>query len=336
MASSLVAVTKTSLPETDTLKFISSGKVRDLYEIKDGKDEYLLFVASDRISAYDVILNNGVPGKGILLTQISVFWFDHLREIIENHVVASNLEAMPPGIQSQISAHWENLLQGRTLLVRKAQVVKLEAIVRGYLTGSGWAEYKKSGTVHGIKLPEGYVESSKLDEPLFTPSTKADQGEHDENISPEQAKKLLGDELYTQVSTAAVSLFKAASTYALSKGLILADTKFEFGLIPATSTSSSSRTITLPETGVAYNLILIDEALTPDSSRYWSASAYEPGRPQASYDKQFLRDWLTANGFKKGFESGPEGKEGEGWTMSEEVVEGTRKRYEEVVKMLTQ
>ncbi|PAV19980.1 phosphoribosylaminoimidazole-succinocarboxamide synthase [Pyrrhoderma noxium] len=343
MASPSTAVTKTSLPETSTFKFISSGKVRDLYEIKDGAEEYLLFVATDRISAYDVILNNGVPGKGALLTKISAFWFNKLNVIIENHVVASTLDDMPSGIRSQILPYWDNLLKDRTLLVRKAKVVKLEVIVRGYLTGSAWSEYKRSGTVHGIKIPEGLVESSKLPEPLVTPSTKADQGEHDENISPEQARALIGNELYSLVENAAIRCFRLASEYALSKGVILADTKFEFGLIPTSSSSSSSvspATISLPDPEAPgstklYSLILIDEALTPDSSRYWSAAAYEPGHTQASFDKQFLRDWLTSNGFKKGLESGPEGKEGSGWTMSEEVVEGTKERYEDVLKMLT-
>ncbi|EJD07355.1 SAICAR synthetase [Fomitiporia mediterranea MF3/22] len=342
------AVINTKIPETNTLKFISRWKVRDLYEIKDGENEFLLFVATDRISAFDVILKNGVPGKGALLTQLSVFWFNRLQHVLPNHLIASTLEDMPSGIQSQISPYWDRVLSGRTLLVRKAKVVKLEAIVRGYLTGSAWSEYKKSRTVHGIPLPEGLIESQKLPEPLFTPSTKAEQGEHDENISPEQAKQLLGEDLYTQISQSALALYAEASNYALSRGVILADTKFEFGLIPLPSSPSSSSSpspsspgssstaptvkVTTPEG--PHSLLLIDEALTPDSSRYWSLSTYKPGHPQPSFDKQYLRDWLLSSGFRKGLETGPTGKEGEGWEMTPEVIEGTQRRYAEVVKML--
>ncbi|KAL5531475.1 hypothetical protein ACEPAG_4352 [Sanghuangporus baumii] len=388
-SSSEVALLSTNLPETPTLKFVSRGKVRDLYEVRDtdtergrgggSGEEYLLFVATDRISAYDVVLKNGVPGKGALLTQLSVFWFNRLSHIIPNHLVASTLEDMPPGVRAQIAPYWEGGegkagagagrgLKGRTLLVRKAKVVKLEAIVRGYLTGSAWSEYKKSRTVHGIPLPEGLVESSKLPEPLFTPSTKADLGEHDENISPERAKELIGAELYAHISSASLALFNQASEYALSRGLILADTKFEFGLVPSSSlpppsssspssSSSSSpsqeitqsgtrtrtktRTKTIPLNSTPYTLILVDEALTPDSSRYWSLASYAPGRPQPSFDKQFLRDWLVSSGFRKGVnESGKEGKEekegreGAGWEMTPDVVRGTRDRYAEVVRML--
>ncbi|KAL5537100.1 ADE1 [Sanghuangporus sanghuang] len=360
-----VALLSTNLPETPTLRFVSRGKVRDLYEVRDtdttegsggsggSGEEYLLFVATDRISAFDVVLKNGVPGKGALLTQLSVFWFNRLAHIIPNHLVASSLEGMAPGVRAQVAPHWETKaeegrgLKGRTLLVRKAKVVKLEAIVRGYLTGSAWSEYKKSRTVHGIPLPEGLVESSKLPEPLFTPSTKADLGKHDENISPGRAKELIGEGLYAHISSASLALFEEASEYALSRGLILADTKFEFGLVPSsslpsttttttTTTTSSSpqrtRTITLNST--PHTLILVDEALTPDSSRYWSLASYTPGRPQPSFDKQFLRDWLVSSGFRRGLESGAEGGEGAGWEMTRDVVRGTSARYAEVVRML--
>ncbi|KAI0282061.1 phosphoribosylaminoimidazole-succinocarboxamide synthase [Russula brevipes] len=280
------------------LKLLSKGKVRDIYATSS--PEHLLFVASDRISAYDVILKNGIPGKGRVLTELSLFWFDKLRAIVPNHVVASRVEEMP----EEVRQHSEQL-DGRSILVKKAEVIPLEAIVRGYITGSAWAEYKKSRTVHGIPLPDGLQESAKLPAPLFTPSTKAEQGAHDENISPERAAALIGQELYDRVAAIAVQLYTAAAEYAATRGLIIADTKFEFGLVGG-------------------ELILIDEALTPDSSRYWPQEGYAPGRGQPSFDKQYLRDWLTSQGFRKGLENGPDGQ---GWTMSEEVVQGTRERY---------
>ncbi|KZV66308.1 putative ADE1-phosphoribosylamidoimidazole-succinocarboxamide synthase [Peniophora sp. CONT] len=296
------ALTHSDLPD---LKLLSQGKVRDIYETSS--PDHLLFVASDRISAYDVILQNGIPEKGKLLTEISAFWFYKLRDILPNHVVAVDIDMMPEVYK------YKDQLEGRTMLVQKAKVVPLEAIVRGYLTGSAWSEYKKSGTVHGIKVAEGLVESSKFPEPIFTPSTKAEQGAHDENISPERAAEIIGQDLYDQISTVAIKLYKAAADYAHSRGLILADTKFEFGLIPS-------------QDGGKDQLILVDEALTPDSSRYWPLDGYAPGGPQPSFDKQYLRDWLTKEGFKKGLEAG---KDGNGWTMTEEVVQGTRGRYVE-------
>lgn len=296
------------------LTLLSKGKVRDIYATSS--PDHLLFVASDRISAYDVILQNGVPDKGKILTKISLFWFDKLKHIVPNHFVTANIDEMPQEVRQ-----YKEQLEGRAMLVRKAKVIPLEAIVRGYITGSGWSEYKKSGTVHGIPLPAGLVESQKLPEPLFTPSTKAEQGAHDENISPAQAAALIGQELFDRVSTTAVRLYTEAAEYAASRGLILADTKFEFGLVQGADGTEQ--------------LILIDEALTPDSSRYWPAASYKPGGGQPSFDKQYLRDWLTSAGFKKGLESGPAGHEGEGWVMSPEVVEGTRKRYLEAYEMLT-
>ncbi|KAF9054691.1 hypothetical protein BJ165DRAFT_1338517 [Panaeolus papilionaceus] len=300
------------------LKLISRGKVRDIYTTSS--PDHLLFVASDRISAYDVILKNGIPNKGALLTQLSLFWFKKLGHIIPNHFVTANIDEMPAEVQQ-----YRDQLEGRTMLVRCAEVVPLEGIVRGYLAGSAWAEYKKSGTVHGIKLPEGMIEGQKLARPLFTPSTKAEQGAHDENISPEQAAKIVGQELYDQISTAALRLYTEAAEYASTRGVILADTKFEFGLISS------------PDSPTGKSLILIDELLTPDSSRYWPAEGYEPGKQggQPSFDKQYLRDWLVKGGFKKGLESGPEGKQGEGWVIEESVVQGTRERYQEAVRLLT-
>ncbi|TFK67704.1 phosphoribosylaminoimidazole-succinocarboxamide synthase [Pluteus cervinus] len=313
--SSSSALTTTNFPD---LKLLSRGKVRDIYAIPSSQDR-LLFVATDRISAYDVILNNGIPDKGKYLTDLSLFWFEKLGHIIPNHFVTANIDEMPEEV-----GKYRDQLEGRVMLVQKAEVVPLEAIVRGYISGSAWAEYKRTGTVHGMKAPEGLVESQKFPEPIFTPSTKADQGSHDENISHEQAAKLVGEDLFNQISSAAIALYKSASEYALSKGIILADTKFEFGLIPSPSTSSPQDK----------SLILIDELLTPDSSRYWPKDKYETGRGQESFDKQYVRDWLVQNGFKKGLESGPEGKEGEGWTLDESVVQGTKERYGEVVRIL--
>ncbi|KAI0917898.1 hypothetical protein AcV5_002718 [Taiwanofungus camphoratus] len=300
------ALTSTNLPG---LILVSKGKVRDVYATSS--PDHLLFVATDRISAYDVILRNGVPDKGKVLTKISLFWFEKLKHIIPTHFLTVDVDEMPEEVRQ-----YKDQLQGRAMLVKKAKVIPLEAIVRGYLTGSGWAEYKKSGTVHGIPLPSGLVESQKLPEPLFTPSTKAEQGQHDENISPQRAAELIGQDLYDRLSTAAIRLYREAAEYASSRGLILADTKFEFGLV----TSSEGEQLTL-----------VDELLTPDSSRYWPAAEYKPGGPQPSFDKQYLRDWLVSTGFRKGLESGPEGQ---GWAMEQSVVQGTRRRYLEALTML--
>ncbi|KAJ1310926.1 hypothetical protein OPQ81_009438 [Rhizoctonia solani] len=285
-----VTATKHLLPD---LTLVSQGKVRDIYSTSD--PNALLFVATDRISAYDVILKNGVPGKGVILSQLALFWFKRLEV-----------------------AKYKEILQGRTMLVKKAKVVPLEAIVRGYITGSAWSEYKKSGTVHGIHVPEGLVESQKLPEPLFTPSTKAEQGQHDENIHPDRAAEIVGKELCDKIASISVRIYKEAAEYAASRGVILADTKLEFGLVEVPGNDPQ--------------LILIDEVLTPDSSRYWPASEYKLGQSQPSFDKQYLRDWLTTEGFKKGLEHG---KDGQGWTMTDDVVEGTRKRYQEALDLLT-
>ncbi|TEB33098.1 SAICAR synthetase [Coprinellus micaceus] len=294
---------------------LSKGKVRDIYSTSS--PDHLLFVASDRISAYDVILRNGIPEKGKLLTKISLFWFNKLADIIPNHFVTADVNEMPEEVRQ-----YKDQLEGRTMLVKKAQVVPLEAIVRGYITGSAWSEYKKTRTIHGVPVEEDLVESQKLSKPLFTPSTKAEQGDHDENISPEQAAKVIGQELLDKISEVSINLYTVAAEYALSRGVILADTKFEFGLIPSAD-------------GNGKDLILVDEVLTPDSSRYWPFAGFAPGKSQASFDKQYLRDWLVSSGFRKGLESGPEGKEGEGWVIQESVVEGTRQRYQEAVDLLT-
>ncbi|KAF9553663.1 SAICAR synthetase [Agrocybe pediades] len=319
----MAALIDSNLPD---LKLISKGKVRDIYSTSS--PDHLLFVASDRISAYDVILKNGIPDKGKLLTQISLFWFQKLGHIIPNHFVTANIDEMPQEVRK-----YKDQLDGRAMLVKKAEVVPLEAIVRGYMAGSAWSEYKKSGTVHGIPMPEGIVEGEKLPQPIFTPSTKAEQGAHDENISPEQAAKIVGQELYDQISNAALQLYTTASDYARTRGVILADTKFEFGLIPSPSPSPEGSSTT---TTSKKELILIDELLTPDSSRYWPVEGYKPGGSQPSFDKQYLRDWLVSSGFKKGLESGPPGKEGQGWVIDEDIVKGTRERYAEAVQLLTQ
>jgi len=308
----MAALTNTNFPD---LTLLSKGKVRDVYSTSS--PEHILFVATDRISAFDVIMKNGIPGKGKILNQISMFWFSKLGHIIPNHFVTANVDEMPAEVRQ-----YKDQLDGRAMLVKKAKVVQLEAIVRGYLTGSVLTEYKKSGTVHGIPLPAGLVESQKLPEPLFTPSTKAEQGSHDENISPDQAIKLIGEDLYNQISQISLQLYSEAASHARSKGVILADTKFEFGLVPST-TSPGEET-----------LILVDEVLTPDSSRYWPLEGYEAGKVQPSFDKQYVRNWLISFGFRKGLESGKEGEEGQGWTIDQAVVEGTTKRYEEVVKLL--
>ncbi|KAI9567848.1 hypothetical protein HD554DRAFT_2172902 [Boletus coccyginus] len=331
MASSLLT---TDLPD---LTLASRGKVRDIYTTSS--EDHLLFVATDRISVYDVILKNvrdslplfppssasqlkdlsvpyqGVPDKGKLLTSISLFWFRKLQHIVPNHLITTDIDEMPEEVKK-----YRDQLEGRTMLVKKANVIPIEAIVRGYLTGSAWREYKTSGTMHGMRLREGMVESEKLDEPVVTPSTKAEQGAHDENISPEQAAQLIGEELYARIAGIALDLYKTAAAHALSHGLILADTKFEFGLIPSPS-------------GGSEELILVDELLTPDSSRYWPLAGYSPGKPQPSFDKQYVRDYLTSVGYRKGFESGPNGN-GEGWDMSETTIVETQAKYRAAKEML--
>lgn len=306
----MAALLQTNLPD---LQLLSRGKVRDVYATSS--PDHLLFVATDRISVYDIILNSGIPDKGKLLTSISLFWFEKLKHIIPNHLVTVNIDEMPNEVQQ-----YREQLEGRTMLVRKAKIVPIEAIVRGYITGSAWAEYQKSQTVCGIPIPEKMVESQKFPTPIFTPSTKAEQGAHDENISPEKAVQLIGQDLFGRIQAASLQLYTAAAEYAESCGLILADTKFEFGLIPSTSVGQDE-------------LILVDEVLTPDSSRYWPRDQYEPGKGQPSFDKQYVRNALTAAGYRKGLESGPNGN-GEGWGINDTVIEGTRKRYKEAEQML--
>lgn len=246
---------------------VRRGKVRDVYEL----DSTLLIVSTDRISAFDIILPNGIPQKGFVLNQLSRFWFERTADIIPNHLITTDVNQFP-----DICLPYRDILDGRSMLVRKARPLPVECIVRGYISGSGWKEYKKTGTVSGISLPKGLLESSKLGHPLFTPSTKAEIGEHDENITFDRMRDMIGPELAERVRDITIKVYQRASEIALSKGVIIADTKFEFG------TDEGGR------------LILIDEALTPDSSRFWPLEKYQPGKGQESYDKQFVRDYLLS------------------------------------------
>ncbi|ODV74373.1 phosphoribosylaminoimidazolesuccinocarboxamide synthase [Cyberlindnera jadinii NRRL Y-1542] len=296
-----MSITQTNLD--NILPLVARGKVRDIYEVDE---KTLLFVATDRISAYDVIMENGIPQKGQLLTQLSEFWFEFLKPYIKTHLIeVDDIFAHLPKELSEDK--YKSQLQGRSLLVRKYKLVPLEVIVRGYITGSAWKEYKKSGTVHGVKAAEGLQESQEFPTPIFTPSTKAEQGEHDENISVEQAEAIVGKELADKIGKVAVELYSKAKEYAAGRGIIIADTKFEFGLDDDNE------------------LVLVDEVLTPDSSRFWNAKTYEVGKGQDSYDKQFLRDWLTSNGLA--------GKEGV--SMTEDIATRSRAKYVEAYEALT-
>lgn len=287
------------------LPLVAKGKVRDIYEVSD---DSLLFVATDRISAYDVIMENGIQDKGKILTQLSIFWFDLLKKEITNHLLATDDAEILGSLPAQLSLpKYKSQLEKRSLLVKKHKLIPLEVIVRGYITGSAWAEYQKTGTVHGLAMPAGLRESDPFPKPLFTPSTKAEAGQHDQNISPKQAADLIGQELCDKLAAKAIGLYSTARDYAKTRGIILADTKFEFGVT---------------DDG---ELVLVDEVLTPDSSRFWSAKEYQPGRSQNSYDKQFLRDWLSANGLR--------GKNGT--TMPTEIAAQTKARYEEAYEDLT-
>jgi len=274
------------------------GKVRDIYDLGDK----LLIVTTDRISAFDVILTQGIPGKGTVLNQISKFWFERTRDIVENHMITVEVDEFP----EPFTRHRAEL-EGRAMLVRKFNPLPVECIVRGYITGSGWKEYKSSGSVCGIPLSEGLVESEKLPEPLFTPSTKAELGEHDENITFEQTVDLIGRELAEKVRETSLALYNRGLETAIKKGIIIADTKFEFG------TSDSG------------DMVLIDEVLTPDSSRFWPLDDYEPGRGQTSFDKQFVRDYLSSIGWNK---TPPPPK------LPASIVEKTSEKYLEALTRL--
>ena len=281
----------------DGLSLIASGKVRDLYRTDAG----ILMVASDRISAYDVILPTPIPDKGKVLTGLSVHWFSKLEHVVGNHLISTNVDDFPP----EAKEHRDELA-GRTMLVREAEIVPIECVARGYITGSGWKEYRTDGTVCGIKLPEGLQESQQLDEPIFTPATKAEQGDHDENISFERACSIAGTDVMTKLRELTLELYSTAAAEAREHGIIIADTKFEFGLIDG-------------------EVILCDEALTPDSSRFWPLDAWKPGGGVPSFDKQFVRDWLDASGW----DHSPPGPE-----LPGDVVQGTRAKYIEAYERL--
>ncbi|MGH9533678.1 MAG: phosphoribosylaminoimidazolesuccinocarboxamide synthase [Terriglobales bacterium] len=284
------------------LPLISRGKVRDLYDAGDA----LLMVASDRLSAFDVVLPTPIPDKGRVLTQISLFWFEFLRPTVQNHLLSARVEEFPAAARSDAAQ-----LRGRAMLTRKLEMAPIECVVRGYLSGSGWKEYKKSGTVCGIALPAGLQESSRLPEPIFTPSTKAQTG-HDENINFDQAAQLVGRRTAERLRDLSVEVYRRAAAYAEGRGIILADTKFEFGRLPGAGESGE--------------LILADEVLTPDSSRFWPREQYQPGRAQDSYDKQYVRDYLEQIRWNKQA-PGPE--------LPAEVVARTTEKYREAYRQLT-
>ncbi|HOF89159.1 MAG TPA: phosphoribosylaminoimidazolesuccinocarboxamide synthase [Armatimonadota bacterium] len=286
------------------IPLVNRGKVRDVYKVDD---ERLLFVASDRISAFDVVMPNGIPDKGRILTQISLFWFNRLPDLVRSHVIRTHLISANTGVYPPLLRPFRAQLDSRSMLVRKLKIVPIECIVRGYLSGSGWKEYRQSGTICGIALPAGLRESDRLPEPIFTPSTKADSG-HDINISPVEAANIVGEQLATALAEYSLAIYRAAADYARMRGIIIADTKFEFGL---------------DEGG---NLLLADEVLTPDSSRFWDVERYEPGRPQDSFDKQFVRDYLETLDWDKE----PPGPE-----LPDDVVLYTREKYLEAYRRLT-
>lgn len=289
-----------------SLPLLARGKVRDNYAVGDDR---ILMVASDRISAFDVIMNEPIPGKGELLTRMALFWFEKLNGIVPNHLTGDAPE-------SAVSAEETGQVVGRSMLVKRLKPLPVEAVVRGYLAGSGWAEYQKSQSVCGVALPAGLTNASKLPEPIFTPATKAEMGEHDENISFERMSEIIGTEMASRVRDAAIALYTRAANYAITKGIIIADTKFEFGL-------DDNGTLTL-----------MDEVLTPDSSRYWPIDGYEAalklGANPPSYDKQYLRDWLEA----VRIDGKPWGKKAPAPALPLEVIEGTAAKYREALKRL--
>lgn len=296
----MIDMTKVLLkPEFKNLNLVASGKVREIYST----GENLLFVSSDRLSAFDVIMNQGIPFKGAVLNSISTFWFDYTKDLVPNHFITMDVDKYPAEFKEYLSE-----LDGRSMLVKKGKIVPIECIVRGYLSGTGWNDYKVTGSVSGVKLPAGLLESEKLDSPIFTPSTKAEIGDHDENISFETACEIAGKELMENIRDKAIAIYKKCSEYALERGVIIADTKMEFAL------DSEGK------------LMLADEVLTPDSSRFWDFESYEPGKTQMSYDKQFVRDYLLSIGFNKQ----PPAPD-----LPEEIIQKTSKKYLEAYSKLT-
>ncbi len=290
----------TSIPKTqfDDLSLVRQGKVRDIFDTGD----FLLMVTTDRLSAFDVVLPDIIPDKGKVLNQISVFWFKKMENIVKNHIITTNVNEYPKDFKQ-----YSDALDKRSMLVKKAEPLPVECIVRGYITGSGWSSYQKEGHVCGIKLPEGLKESEKLAHPLFTPSSKAEIGDHDINISFDEAAKLVGSETASKLKELSLEIYKKGAEYALTKGIIIADTKFEFGMLDG-------------------QIILIDEILTPDSSRFWPLNEYEPGRSQNSFDKQYVRDWLIESGWDKN----PPGPK-----LPQEVIDTVSKTYKEIYTRLT-
>ena len=291
---------QTAVSQTDfkDLNLIRRGKVRDIYDL----GENLLMVATDRISAFDVVMPDPVPDKGIILTQISLYWFDIMKPIIENHVVTADVNDYPP-----ICRPYAESLRGRSMLVKKTEPLPIECVVRGYLSGSGWKSYQESRTVCGISLPQGLRESDKLPEPIFTPSTKEELGAHDINIDFDEAAKRIGSDLASKVKDLSLAIYKKGAEMADQKQIIIADTKFEFGRI-------------------AEKLILIDEVLTPDSSRFWPKDSYQPGGPQNSFDKQYVRDHLISIKWNK---------QPPGPALPEDIIRNTRKKYLEALTQIT-
>ena len=286
-------VVQTELP----FRIFKKGKVRDVYEVGDK----LLLIATDRISAFDFVLHEPIPNKGICLTQISRFWFEYFKDVVPSHMISADVSEYPDELQE-----FSDLLNGRSMLVKKTKVFPIECIVRGYISGSAWRSYKKDGTICGVKLPSGLRESDRFDEPLFTPSTKADTG-HDINISFEEMVRLIGEDDAELIRNLSLKLYKEGAEYALKKGIIIADTKFEFGKIDD-------------------EIIVVDELLTPDSSRFWPADLYKPGKSQPSFDKQNVRDYLTSTGWDKN--SNPP-------YLPEEVILETQRKYLEAYEKIT-
>lgn len=289
------AVSNTDLPG---LKLVKKGKVRDVYDL----GEYFLMVATDRISAYDVVMPNPVPGKGKVLNQISLFWFDRMKSVADNHVISGNTDDFPAECKP-----YADILRDRSMLVRKCEPLPIECVVRGYITGSGWESYRKSKSVCGIPLPNGLLESDRLPEPLFTPSTKEEVGIHDINIDFEETARRIGRPLAEKVRELSLAVYKKGVELAAEKGILIADTKFEFGLADG-------------------ELILIDEILTPDSSRFWPRATYRPGGPQMSFDKQYVRDYLVSVKWNK---------KPPAPSLPEEVIRNTRQKYVEALTLLT-
>jgi len=280
------------------LKLSKRGKVRDMYDL----GEHLLMVATDRISAFDVVMLDPIPDKGIILTQISLFWFEMMKSVVANHVVTGDVDEFP-----KICRPYAASLRGRSLLVKKAAPLPIECVARGYISGSGWSSYQQSGAVCGIRLPAGLKESDRLAEPIFTPATKEEVGIHDINIDFAEAKNRIGSELAERVRDLTLTLYRMGAAFAETRGILIADTKFEFGLVGS-------------------ELILIDEMLTPDSSRFWPKASYQPGGPQQSYDKQYMRDYLVSTRWNKTPPPPP---------LPEEVVRNTRLKYLEALKQLS-